>query len=146
MLTCNHLDAFRPFPHLARDDTLRCYGPDHMPFMALGVFLTIAAPAVATWFLIYVAPRQDLAVHELPHFAVARTAARWFAAIFSIAQGEAEMTRVTPRGSYGVPNGVHATPITAHYNNDLAHFFLLVGPANKSPKMSFDAFALGLFS
>jgi len=26
MLTCHHLDPHRPFPHLARDDMLRCYG------------------------------------------------------------------------------------------------------------------------
>ena len=126
MLTCNHTDAHRPFPHLARDDTLRCYGPEHLPLMAAGAATALAALPLAAWFLIRVAPRQDLASRELPHSAVIRTAVRWFAAAFSIAQGEVEMTRESPRGAYGVPSGEHAgwTP-TMHSGNDAAHLTLL---------------------
>ena len=50
MLTCNHLDVHRPFPHLARDDTLRCNGPDHLPLMAMGAAVALAAPLVAAWW------------------------------------------------------------------------------------------------
>jgi hypothetical protein len=171
MLTCNHLDVHRPFPHLARDDTLRCYGPDHLPLMAMGAAVALATPLLATWFLTRVAPKQDLSVRELPHFAVARVGARWgctrsiqltyglkapgfnpwslysdllvsqnllpnstctvtprwFAASFSIAQGEVELTRDEPRGSYGVPSGAHdGWASTDHLMLDLGHLMLLM--------------------
>ena len=58
MLTCNHADAKRPFPHLARDDELRCYVGRHGNLMFVGVLTALVLPCVATWFGVRVAPRR----------------------------------------------------------------------------------------
>ena len=63
-----------------------------------------AAPILAVDFLVSTAPRRDLTVRELPHFAIARVACRWFAAVMATARGESDLTRVRPRGAYGVPS------------------------------------------
>ena len=122
--TCNHLDVHRPFPHLARDDTLRCYGSEHRSLMLLASFILVVAPCLALRFALRVAPALDATVSEAPHFAVARVALRWFAAVHSIVRGEADMTRVEPRGAYGAPSGAFADlgyPRTLHLRNDRDH-------------------------
>ena len=103
-LACNHVDVHRPFPHLARDDAFRCYGAAHLRLAALGVAAATLAPILAVDFLVSTAPRRDLTVRELPHFAIARVACRWFAAVMATARGESDLTRVRPRGAYGVPS------------------------------------------
>ena len=127
MLTCNHADAKRPFPHLARDDELRCYVGRHGNLMFVGVLTALVLPCVATWFGVRVAPRQDLSARELPHFVALRVGARWFAAVFSVTQGEMDMTRRTPRGEYGIPSAHHdGWSPTTHYGKDFAHLVGLV--------------------
>ena len=127
MLTCNHADAKRPFPHLARDDELRCYVGRHGNPMFVGVLTALVLPCAATWYGVRVAPRQDLSARELPHFVALRVGARWFAAVFSVTQGEMDMTRRTPRGEYGIPSAHHdGWSPTTHYGKDFAHLVGLV--------------------
>ena len=71
-------------------------------------------------------PTQDLTSRELPHFACARVALRWFAAAIAIGVGETDLTRVTPRGEYGVPDGEHpGFPTDQHKNYDTLHLLSL---------------------
>ena len=60
MLTCNHLDAHRPYPHLARDDAFVCYGDAHAPLIFIGVVTVVVTPFLCAWFLTRVAPTQVL--------------------------------------------------------------------------------------
>ena len=95
---CNHLDVHRPFPHLARDDTL---------------VLRIGAPSL---MLLAVHPRRRawrgprraggggqfqarLRVCASPSVVRRRP---------PIVRGEADMTRVEPRGAYGAPSSAFA--------------------------------------
>jgi hypothetical protein len=127
MLTCNHVDSARPFPHLARDDELRCYVGTHGNLMLVGSLTAMCLPLVATWFGTTIAPRQDLSARELPHFVVLRVCARWFAAVFSVTQGEMDMTRREPRGEYGIPSAAHdGWSATTHYTKDFAHLVGLI--------------------
>ena len=66
-----------------------------------------AAPILAVDFLVSAAPRRDLTVRELPHFAIARVAFRWFAAVTATARGESDLTRVRPRGASRRPVRSH---------------------------------------
>jgi hypothetical protein len=65
MLTCNHLDAHRPYPHLARDDAFVCYGDEHAPLIFIGVVTVVVTPFLCAWFLTRVAPTQVL--YTSPH-------------------------------------------------------------------------------
>ena len=92
--------------------------------MLLASFILVVAPCLALRFALRVAPALDATVSEAPHFAIARVALRWFAAVHSIVRGEADMTRVEPRGAYGAPSGAFADlgyPRTLHLRNDRDH-------------------------
>ena len=132
MLTCSYSDQLFPFPHLAKDEKMRCWREEHILhalWAAAGLVLLYPAGLA---FLFSAAQRIDLRVRELPHFSVARLALKYVAVFFSVFFGMSERTRIAPLGPYGVPDPELAdgsgwgTSPAQHASNDTLHLLAMV--------------------
>ena len=133
MLTCTYYDHIHPYPHLAKDESFRCWRGEHMALVIwAGLSVAVLLPFTLA-FALDSAQAVDLRLREIPQFAIARHSIKYLAVCFSVFFGTAERTRVAPLGPYGVPNpelrdgSGYAVPTTLHVGNDVLHLFPLLG-------------------
>jgi len=133
MLTCSYSDQLFPFPHLAKDENMRCWREEHILHALWATAGLVLLYPAALAFLCSTAQRVDFRVRELPQFSVARLGLKYVAVFFSVFFGTSERTRIAPLGPYGIPDPELAdgsgwgTSPAQHASNDMLHLLAMVG-------------------
>jgi len=132
MITCSYRDQLFPYPHLAKDEGMRCWRDEHMFHTLVAMAGLVILCPVGLTFLCTVSQRIDFRVRELPHFSIARLVLKYLAVFFAVFFGTAERTRIAPLGPYGVPNpdladgSGYDTSQSQHASNDTLHLLVMM--------------------